>query len=543
MSSPGQRRGLCGHIMAGYDRHKVCARCRDKKKGEDNCVKNLPCLDCDVLTEEQKVKLATPQYQKKKEKREARAVEESSSTLVDPSTVSVIGLAKDKETVNSEEMSTTSAGAKIKKISKSSEAVSSTPEAVKTKKLDKTLGTKVAKGKSSKKRHSSPVQSSTVSTDNKLEAMDLKWAERFSRLEAMLLSKSISQPAPVFQSVKVTPVKPPPAGALDTSEPFFAPTRPTDLPPAVQHASLRPHPVDRPLTTHQPVTGPVDNPPASTSGVEPTHRPSDSDMDTVSDSDSESLPVRLSKTEEGELSDVEQDVSLTEADHLLSEEQNYRETMSGVRSFMGWTHIPEVDSALSSSEDNPFAAPKQQPAGKTSVNLPTDDWLCRKMDRLNLTLVQGYPSRSSEAGGLQRDQFVKHGKSQGKWYGLHPSQDKPAGTVSYWHSESAKLNSTYSRVARSSGLTSPAPSSRTFSQDTLRRWEKSAREVTYICNQAAGLSRCVSKVQQNMASQLKILQSEHSKGKSADKVGGITVSYDFQLLHYPVHDQNNGTLI
>ena len=63
---------------------------------------------------------------------------------------------------------------------------------------------------------------------------------------------------------------------------------------------------------------------------------------------------------------------------------------------MGWTHIPEVDSALSSADDNPFAAPKQQPAGKTSVNLPTDDWLCRKMDRLNLTLVQGYPSRSSE---------------------------------------------------------------------------------------------------------------------------------------------------
>ena len=171
-----------------------------------------------------------------------------------------------------------------------------------------------------------------------------------------------------------------PVGALDTSEPFFAPTRPTYLLPAVQQASHRPHPVDQPLTTDQPVAGPVDNPPASTSGVEPTHRPSDLDMDTVSDSDSESLPVRVSKTEEGELSDVEQDMSLTEADQMLSEEQNYRETMSGVRSFMGWTHIPEVDSALLSSEDNPFAAPKQQPAGKTSVNLPTDEWLCHKMD-------------------------------------------------------------------------------------------------------------------------------------------------------------------
>ena len=184
---------------------------------------------------------------------------------------------------------------------------------------------------------------------------------------------------------------------------------------------------------------------------------------------------------------------------------------------------------LSSSEDNPCAAPKQQPTGKISVNLLTDDWLCRKMDRLNLTLVQGYPLRSSEVGGLQKDQFIKPVKSQVKWYVLHPSQDKPAGSVSFWHSETAKLKSTYSRVARSSGLVSPAPASRTISQDTLRRWEKSAREATYICNQAAGLSRCLNKVQQGMSSQLKMLQSEDSKGKSADKVGGATEELQYLI--------------
>ena len=349
----------------------------------------------------------------------------------------------------------------------------------------------------------------------------------------MLLSKSLSQPAPTFQPVKVTPVKPPgppPVGVLDNTEPFFAPARSTDqLVSSQQQVSDHPQPVDRPSATDQPATGLVARPSTSTSGVEPTYQPSDSDMDNDSNSDAESIPVMLGNTEEGELSDIEQDVSLTDADQMLSEEQNYRETMSGVRSFMGWTHILEVDSALSSSEDNPFAAPKQQPAGKTSVNLPTDDWFCRKMDRLNLTLVQGYPSRSSEAGGLQRDQFVKHSKLQGKWYGLHPSQDKPAGTVSFWHSEAAKLNSTYSRVARPGGLTSPAPSSRSISQDTLRRWEKSAWEATYICNQAAGLSCCLSKVQQNMTSQLKILQAEHSKGKSADKVGGATEELQYLM--------------
>ena len=261
MSSPGHRRGLCGHIMAGYGKHKVCAQYRDKKKGEDNCVKNLPCLNCDVLTEEQKLKLATPQYQKKKEKREAKAVEESSSTLVDPSTVSVIGLVKDNETVSSEEMSTTPAGAKIKKISKGSEAVSSTPEVAKTKKDDKTPDSRVAKEKSAKKRHSSPGSTSAASTDSKLEAMDLKWAEHFSRLEALFFSKSLTQPAPTFQSVKITPAKPPPAGALDNSEPFFALARSTDQPASSQQkTSDKPQPVNRPSTTDQPTTDSVVNP-------------------------------------------------------------------------------------------------------------------------------------------------------------------------------------------------------------------------------------------------------------------------------------------
>ena len=35
----GQRRGSYGHIMAGFDVDDKCARCRDKKIGEDNVFK------------------------------------------------------------------------------------------------------------------------------------------------------------------------------------------------------------------------------------------------------------------------------------------------------------------------------------------------------------------------------------------------------------------------------------------------------------------------------------------------------------------------
>ena len=240
MASPGQTWGLCGHLMAGFDKLSVCARCRDKKKGSDPCVKDKVCPHCDILTEEQKLRLATSVYQK--EKRELKTqTEELSGTQVPCLCYRV---AKDIGVKSSEEVSTTPAGAKTKKMDKSLEAVSSTPEGAKAKKTQKTPDITVAKEKS-KKWHSSPARSSKRTTDSKLEAMDLTWSEQFSRLEAMPLSKSFSQPEPLFQPVKITPVKPPPAGAVDNTEPFFAPTRSTDQPTSSQQqASDRPQPVD-----------------------------------------------------------------------------------------------------------------------------------------------------------------------------------------------------------------------------------------------------------------------------------------------------------
>ena len=38
MSSPGQKRGTCGHVIAVFDGHLKCARCRDKGVGDDPCV-------------------------------------------------------------------------------------------------------------------------------------------------------------------------------------------------------------------------------------------------------------------------------------------------------------------------------------------------------------------------------------------------------------------------------------------------------------------------------------------------------------------------
>ena len=129
------------------------------------------------------------------------------------------------------------------------------------------------------------------------------------------------------------------------------------------------------------------------------------------------------------------------------EETSYRETIGGVRSLIGWYQIPEFD-RVSSADDNHFAGSQVQPTRK--VKLPVDDWLCRKMGKLNLTIAEGYPSRNTETAGFLRHQFVKPPRLS-RWYNMHvDKKDFDRSVVCSWSPEPAKQNSTFSRVARCS---------------------------------------------------------------------------------------------
>ena len=70
--------------------------------------------------------------------------------------------------------------------------------------------------------------------------------------------------------------------------------------------------------------------------------------------------------------------------------------------------------------------------------------------------------------------------------------------------------------------------SRPISQETLRKWERSARESTVICNHAAGSNRCLLKIQQNMNTQLKAVRVE-SEGKTPAKVSSAVDELQFWL--------------
>ena len=142
---------------------------------------------------------------------------------------------------------------------------------------------------------------------------------------------------------------------------------PSDSDPAVtKHLSVSKLSTDRP-SSHRPRT---DRP--GSSGVtgsespplQASRRDSIPSLESQADSDfSDRPPVELF-VEEGELSE---DQEFGESEQPTSEEQTYRDTMSGIRSFMGWSHVPDEDSS-NPSDDNPFAGPKA-PAPNRGVAL------------------------------------------------------------------------------------------------------------------------------------------------------------------------------
>ena len=66
---------------------------------------------------------------------------------------------------------------------------------------------------------------------------------------------------------------------------------------------------------------------------------------------------------------------------------------------MGWTHIPDMDTNTSNSDDNPFASPKVQAKAKTLEHL--SDFVFVSM--ANLTLIRWDSYLSHVRSGIKTD--------------------------------------------------------------------------------------------------------------------------------------------
>ena len=159
---------------------------------------------------------------------------------------------------------------------------------------------------------------------------------------------------------------------------------------------------------------------------------------------------------------------------------------------------------------------------KTQENQQGYLWLCPKLERLNLTVAEGYPSRSQDSAGLKRDQFIKVPKSQEKWYKMHllkpDGPHRPGRSVFNWRNTEAKVNSQFPRITRASAYPSTGPPSRPIAQEALRHWERAARDDSYIINHAASFSRCSTELQDKMSQNIALLCSRLNKGKAPKDV-------------------------
>ena len=224
-----------------------------------------------------------------------------------------------------------------------------------------------------------------------------------------------------------------------------------------------------------------------------------------------------------------------------TEDMSYRETVCSIRSYMGWHHIPafETDYSEPDKSNNPWKGKNPRKPTRISVAMPSDDWLCQKLERLKLTVAEGYPSRSQDSAGLERDQFIKVPKSQEKWYKMHLLKSggphRPGRSVFNWRNTEAKVNSQFPRITRASAYPSTGPPSRPVAQESLRRWERAAKEDSYIINHAAGFSRCSTELQDKMSQNIALLCSRLNKGKAPkDVTNALNDLRDLMAFHQQV---------
>ena len=516
MASPGdfkgQRRGACGHIMAAFDLHERCARCREKKLGEDPCVKDKPCSLCDQFSDTQKETLSTPSYRIRKERK--------AGLLVSPKEVTVISPVEDLSSANAptDNSSAHPSAHPVPESQPSAQPAAQAPAA-----------------------SSASTSDASYVTSDQLVALSDKMSEQFARFEALLSrgniftapcmsdkkthrhsgkhsdkptdrQKHTSELNPVGAKQLPTSSSQAPAEdmtdtgsqALPAKAPVSQPAGQSTGPPTKELSATGPAPSYSLASANYRTTGPEDYSQASVFSDLP-YEPEDSERYSASEPD------------EGELSDTGEKQEVTE-------DMNYRETVRSVRSFIGWNHIPvfEADFSEPDKSNNPWKGKVPRRPSRVSVAMPPDDWLCQKLERLNTTVAEGYPSRSQDSSGLKKDQFIKMPKSQARWYQMHTlkpdTTPRPGKSVFSWRNTEAKVNSQFPRITKASSYPPSGPVSRPISQEYLRRWERNAKEGSYIVNQAAGFNRCASELQDRMNQSLVCLQSNFNKGKAPKEV-------------------------
>ena len=94
----------------------------------------------------------------------------------------------------------------------------------------------------------------------------------------------------------------------------------------------------------------------------------------------------------------------------------------------------------------PFVGTRKSAAGMISVKLPSDDWLCYKLEKFNLTLTEGYPVQiPADSVKISLSKFLSLRDGM-----MCPPKRKTfsKSKIHYLQNELAKRNSAFPRIAK-----------------------------------------------------------------------------------------------
>ena len=130
-----------------------------------------------------------------------------SFSIIDPSSVMVVGEVDDQGILQSPGSSSSVEKKKVTSEDKPKAHTSKPP-----------------KSGSEKPAKSSDTKSFRSAADTQIDDLDQKWSDRFNSLETLLLARTLDKPEPAFHLVKVTPTHTPPVGAVKATKLFIRPT-------------------------------------------------------------------------------------------------------------------------------------------------------------------------------------------------------------------------------------------------------------------------------------------------------------------------------
>ena len=125
----------------------------------------------------------------------------------------------------------------------------------------------------------------------------------------------------------------------------------------------------------------------------------DSDLEALYDSLANQAPVYYDDAQQGPSGS---EADLANSKSLYTDDQNYRNTVHAIRSYMNWSFTPAHEYACPSLQDNSRTGSRLVYQDYICHNADADGYFCCKFEQVNLHFLHGHVYRSGDITGCKR---------------------------------------------------------------------------------------------------------------------------------------------